>query len=152
MSAAAVAAPARSRVAARPARRPAAPAPRRPAPRRRAHLRVVAPVARARRLLHPAVLAALATAVLLFALVVVNVWLAQSQLALDQLTGRVDAAQRAYQQALLARAEAASASQIIARANQLGLVAPRQPPVAVPVPASSGTAPGGPTTVGSQVP
>ena len=31
-----------------------------------------------------------------------NVWLAQSQLTLDQLNGRVDAAQRAYQQALLA--------------------------------------------------
>ena len=96
-------------------------------------------------------LAAVTTVVLLLALVVVNVWLAQSQLTLDRLNGRVDAAQRAYQQALLARAEAASPSQIIARANQLGLVAPSQPPVAVPVP-TAGTAARGPSTVGTQVP
>jgi len=146
VSAAAVAAPARPRAAARPARRPAPIPPRRPA-----HLRVVAPAVRRRRLLRPTVLAALATVVLLFALVVVNVWLAQSQLTLDQLNGRVDAAQRAYQQALLTRAQAASPSQIIARANQLGLVAPSQPPVAVPVPAA-GTSTGGTSTVGTKVP
>ena len=146
MSAAAVAAPARPRATARPARRPA-PIP----PRRAAHLRVVRPAPRRRRLFRPAVLAAVATVVLLLALVVVNVWLAQSQLTLDQLNGRVDTAQRAYQQALLTRAEAASPSQIIARANQLGLVAPSQPPVAVPVPAP-GTATRGPSTVGTQVP
>ena len=144
MSAAAIAAPARSTT--RPARRPAPNPPRRPA-----HLRVVRPAARTRRLPRPALLAAAATVVLLLALVVVNVWLAQSQLTLDQLNGRVGAAQSAYEQALLARAEAASPSQIIARANQLGLVAPSQPPVAVPVPAA-GAATRGPSTVGTQVP
>ena len=144
--AAAVAAPARPRAAPRPARRPAPIPPRRPA-----HLRVVRPAVRRRRLLRPTVLAALATTVLLLALVVVNVMLAQSQLTIDELNGRVDAAQRSYQQALLARAEAASPSRIIARANQLGLVAPGQPPVAVPVPASPAP-PGGSSTVGTQVP
>jgi len=141
----AVAAPARPRAAPRTVRRPAPIPPRRPA-----HLRVVRPAVRHRRLLRPTVLAALATTVLLLALVVVNVMLAQSQLTIDELNGRVDAAQRSYQQALLARAEAASPSQIIVRANQLGLVAPGQPPVAVPVPASP--APTGSSTVGTQVP
>ena len=144
--AATVAAPARPRAAPRPARRPAPIPPRRPA-----HLRVVRPAVRRRRLLRPTVLAALATTVLLLALVVVNVMLAESQLTLDQLNGRIDAAQRSYQQALLARAEAASPSRIIVRANELGLVAPSQPPVAVPVPASSAPT-GGSSTVGTQVP
>ena len=100
--------------------------------------------------MRPAVLAAAATALLLFALVVVNVLLAQSQLRLDQLNGRIDGAQRAYQQALLVRAQAAAPSRIIARANQLGLVSPSQPPVPVPVPGAP--TPSGPSTVGTRVP
>ncbi len=70
---------------------------------------------------------------MLLALVVVHVLLAQSQLALDHLTTKVDTAQSNYEQARLQHAELAAPSRIIARAQQLGLVPPAQPAVPVPV-------------------
>jgi len=97
------------------------------------HLRLVTPVARTRRLLRPAVLAAVGTVAIVFALVVVHVMLAQSQLSLDRLNNRVSTAQRRYDQALLDHAQLAAPSRVITRAAELGLVPPGQPPVAVPV-------------------
>ena len=97
------------------------------------HLWLVTPAARTRRLSRPALLAAIGTVLIVFALVVVHVMLAQSQLALDRLNNQVGAAQRRYDQALLVHAQLAAPSKIIARAVQLGLVPPGQPPVAVPV-------------------
>jgi cell division protein FtsL len=128
VSTAAVAAPA---YRARPSRRvaPARPAP----PARRAHLRVVTPARRARLLPRPIVAAAVGTVVVLLALVVVHVQLAQSQLTLDRLTAKVNAAQSSYEQARLQHAQLAAPSRIIARAQQLGLVPPAQPAVPVPV-------------------
>ncbi len=126
-SATAVAAPARR---ARPAGRAApvqAPA------SRRAHLRVVTPARRARLLPHPIVAAAIGTVVVVLALVVVHVLLAQSQLTLDRLTTKVDTAQSNYEQARLQHAQLAAPSRIIVRAQQLGLVPPAQPAVPVPV-------------------
>jgi hypothetical protein len=107
----------------------------RPAARARAgrHLRLVRPAARTRGLARPALLVSIATVLIVFALVVVHVMLAQSQLSLDRLDNRVGAAQRRYDQALLVHAQLAAPSRIIARAVQLGLVPPGQPPVAVPV-------------------
>jgi cell division protein FtsL len=128
VSSAAVAAPAPR---GRPVRRAA---PARPAPSsRRAHLRVVTPARRARLLPHPIVAAAIGTVVVLFALVVVHVLLAQSQLALDHLTTNVGTAQSDYEQARLQHAQLAAPSRIIARASQLGLAPPAQPAVPVPV-------------------
>ena len=97
------------------------------------HLRLVTPVARTRRLSRPALLVAVGTVAIVFALVVVHVMLAQSQLSLDRLNNRVSAAQRRYDQALLVHAQLAAPSRVIARAAVLGLVPPGQPPVAVPV-------------------
>jgi hypothetical protein len=67
------------------------------------------------------------------AVVVVQVQLAQSQLTLDHLTTKVDTAQSGYEQARLRYAQLAAPSRIIARAAQLGLVPPAQPAVPVPV-------------------
>ena len=105
-----------------------------PRPRADRHLRLVRPAARTRWLPRPALLVAVATVLVVFALVVVHVMLAQSQLSLDRLNNRVGAAQRRYDQALLAHAQLAAPSRIIARAVELGFVLPGQPPVAVPVP------------------
>ena len=125
----AVAAP-RARGAARPASR-AVPA------RRPRHLRLVTTVPRTRRRPSALVLVAAGTVLILIALVVVHVLLAQTQLSLDRLNGRVGVAQRRYEQALLRHAQLAAPSHVITRAGQLGLVAPGQPPVAVAVPANA---------------
>jgi cell division protein FtsL len=93
---------------------------------------------------HPIVAAAIGTAMVLMALVVVHVLLAQSQLALDHLTTNVDTAQGNYEQARLEHAQLAAPSRIAARAQQLGLVPPAQP--AVPVPVT------GPTAVAAKTP
>ena len=138
--AAAVAAPARRtravRSAALPRWAPAAP----PRPR---HLRVVAPARRSRRVPSTILVAAIATALVLFALVVVHVLLAQSQLTIDRLGTRVDTAETRYEQARLTHAQLAAPSRIVALAGQLGLVPPAQPPVPVPVasPATTPTTP-----------
>jgi cell division protein FtsL len=79
------------------------------------------------------VAAAIGTVVVLLALVVVHVLLAQSQLTLDRLTTKVDTAQTNFEQARLQHAQLAAPSRIIARAQQLGLVPPAQPAVPVPV-------------------
>lgn len=131
----------------------AAPAPRtRPAPRRapaslprRPHLRVVARTRRRLRVPVPLLLGA-ATAAVLLALVVVHVMLAQSQLTLDRLNTQVDAAQSRFQQARLTEAQLAAPSRIIARAAQLGLVPPGQPPVAIPVAGAPSPTPGAATS------
>jgi len=94
------------------------------------------------------VAAAVATALVLFGLVVVHVFLAQSQLTLDRLTSQVGTAQNRYEQARLTHAELAAPSRIVARAGQLGLVAPAQPPVPVPVPVASSA----PTSSRTQTP
>jgi hypothetical protein len=122
-----------------------APAPRtrgaaRPVPRRQPdaharHLRLVTTAPRLRRRPRPIVLVGAATTALVLALVVVHVLLAQSQVRLDRLNAQVGSAQQRYEQALLQHSELAAPSRIIARAGQLGLVAPAQPAVAVPVPA-----------------
>jgi hypothetical protein len=106
-------------------------------PARGRHLRLVAPAARTRWLPRPAILAVVGTLVIVFALVVVHVMLAQSQLSLDNLNNKVGAAQRRYDQALLVHAQLAAPSRVITRAAQLGLVPPAQPPVAVPVAAAA---------------
>jgi hypothetical protein len=136
-SAVAVAAPARR---ARAVRSGALPRPAPAAPPRPRHLRVVAPARRARLVPSTILAAAIATALVLFALVVVHVLLAQSQLTIDRLGTRVDAAQTRYEQARLTHAELASPSRIVARAGQLGLVPPAQPPVPVPVATPSAAA------------
>ena len=130
-SAAAVAAPARRT---RAGRSGALPRPVPAAPPRPRHLRVVTPARRSRLVPSTIVLAAIATALVLFALVVVHVLLAQSQLSIDRLDTRVASAQTRYEQARLIHAELAAPSRIVARAGQLGLVPPAQPPVPVPVP------------------
>jgi cell division protein FtsL len=79
------------------------------------------------------VAAAIGTVVVLLALVVVHVLLAQSQLTLDHLSTKIDNAQSSYEQARLQHAQLAAPSRIIARAGQLGLVPPAQPAVPVPV-------------------
>ncbi len=142
-STAAVAAPARGNRARRSGALPrSAPA----APPRRRHLRVVAPAPRSRLLPTTMVAAAVATVLVLFGLVVVHVFLAQSQLTLDRLTSQVGTAQNRYEQARLTHAELAAPSRIVARAGQLGLVAPAQPPIPVPVPSS------GPSSTRTQTP
>lgn len=133
---AAVAAPARRT---RAGRSGALPRPAPAAPPRPRHLRVVAPARRTRLVPSTIVFAAIATALVLFALVVVHVLLAQSQLTIDRLGTRVDSAQTRYEQARLTHAELAAPSRIVARAGQLGLVSPAQPPVPVPVPGLSPT-------------
>jgi cell division protein FtsL len=128
VSPAAVAAPAHR---GRPAGRAA---PTQPSPSsRRAHLRLVTPARPARLAPHPIVAAAIGTVVVLLALVVVHVLLAQSQLTLDHLSTKIDNAQSSYEQARLQHAQLAAPSRIIARAGQLGLVPPAQPAVPVPV-------------------
>jgi hypothetical protein len=115
----------------------ARPAPRAVPARRPRHLRLVTTVPRRRRLPSAVALVAISTVLLVIALVVVRVMLAQTQLSLDRLNGRVGAAQQRYDQALLRNAELAAPSHVIVRAGQLGLVAPGQPPVAVAVPAAA---------------
>jgi hypothetical protein len=134
MSATVVAAPARTRPAARPALPRRAPQPGR-------HLRVVPSTRSTRRVFRPAVFAALGTVVLVLALVVAHVLLAQSQLTLDRLNGQVDAARRGYEQARLQQAQLAAPASVIARAATLGLVPPAQPPIAVTVPATPAPGP-----------
>lgn len=142
MSPVAVAAPP-ARVRAGSRRGTAAPAPRRAAPPRRDHLRVVTPARRGRRVRRSVVLAAAATVVAVLALVVFHVVTAQAQLTLDHVSHQVDNAQRQYDEARLRNAQLSSPSQIVARAQQLGLVAPAAPPVPVPVP-SGPTSPAAP--------
>lgn len=115
----------------------ARPAPRAVPARRPRHLRLVTTAARRRRLPSTAALVGIGTVLIVISLVVVRVMLAQTQLSLDRLNGRVGAAQRRYDQALLRNAELAAPSYVITRAGQLGLVAPGQPPVAVAVPAGA---------------
>ncbi len=72
------------------------------------------------------------------AAVVFHALLAQSQLAIDQLDGRLTQAQRSYEQARLEHAQLAAPARIVARAAALGMVASSSPPTAVVGPSGSG--------------
>ena len=81
------------------------------------------------------------TAVAVFAVVAFHVMLAQGQVGLAKLQTEVSSAERDYQQARYAHAQAASPDRIIALATKMGLVPADRPPlpVAVPEPAAPST-------------
>jgi len=118
----------------------AAPAPaRRPStPRPRPQLRVVESLGdRRRRVLRNRRVAVAGTvlAVLgVFTIVACHVMLAQGQVGLTRLEQKVSVAEREYQQARYAQAQAASPDRIVAKAVELGLVPAAKPPVPVGVP------------------
>jgi hypothetical protein len=82
----------------------------------------------------------------LFTVVAFHALLAQSQVAIDRLEQRTATAERRYEDARYQHAVLASPARIVARAAELGLVSPGQPPTAVPV---EGALPPQPDGVGS---
>jgi hypothetical protein len=126
-----------TRAVAVPVRRGAMPA-RRPAPSPRSEPRrtlrlVETPARRVRRRRRHLGGAAFLTVVALLTIVAFHVWLAQRQLTIDTLQRQTDAAEHRYEQVRLQHAQLSSPGRVIARAAQLGLVAPAGPPVPVPV-------------------
>ncbi len=79
------------------------------------------------------------TVLAVLAAVVFHALLAQSQIAIDQLDGRITQAQRNYEQVRLEHAQLAAPSRIVARAAALGMVNPSSPPTAVISAAGSGS-------------
>ena len=79
------------------------------------------------------------TVLAVLAAVVFHALLAQSQIAIDQLDGRITQAQRTYEQVRLEHAQLEAPARIVARAAALGLVNPSSPPTAVPGTSGSGT-------------
>ncbi len=127
------AAPARSRSA--PARTsPHRGVPRRDAPTRRPHLRVVeAPGRVARRRRRTVILIGGVVVLALFTIVAFHAFLAQSQVAIDDLERKTVAAEHAYEEARYEHARLSAPERIIERARALGLVAPAVPPTAITV-------------------
>ncbi len=127
------AAPARSRPA--PQRTsPHRGVPRRETPARRPHLRVVeAPGRATRRRRRTVVLIGGVVVLALFTIVAFHAFLAQSQVAIDNLERKTAAAERAYEEARYEHARLSAPQRIVERAQALGLVAPAVPPTAITV-------------------
>jgi Tfp pilus assembly protein PilX len=103
-------------------------------PLRRPDLRVVAlPARTVKRRRRTMVLAGVLGLIALLTVVGFQVVLAQSQIAIDHIDARNAAAERRYEDARLRHAQLSSPERITNRANELGLVAPAQPPTVVPV-------------------
>jgi cell division protein FtsL len=68
-----------------------------------------------------------------FTIVAFHALLAQSQVAIDRIEQQTTEAERQYEQARYEHATLASPERIVARAQELGLVAPAGPPTAIPV-------------------
>jgi hypothetical protein len=83
------------------------------------------------------VLAAILSVLTVLTVVAFHVELAQGQITLDHLGGRITAAQRAYEQARLEHARLSAPARIVARAGELGLATPTRPPTAVIAPADT---------------
>jgi hypothetical protein len=97
-------------------------------------------VLRARRAV---VFGTLITALAVFTIVAFHVMLAQGQVRLARLQTELSGAERDYQQARYAHAQAASPERIVAKATEIGLVTPDRPPVAVAVPDPAAPSTGG---------
>lgn len=69
----------------------------------------------------------------LLTIVAFHVVLAQTQVSLDRLEKRTDAAERRYEETRFQYAQLSSPSRIMQRAAQIGLVSPTSPPSALPV-------------------
>ncbi len=112
-----------------------------PAPPRRAqHLRLVEAPTRVTRHRRRVVFAAILSVLTVLTVVAFHVELAQGQIALDQLGGRVTAAQRAYERARLEHAQLSAPARIVARAGELGLVSPTRPPTVINAPGDAAAA------------
>ncbi len=70
---------------------------------------------------------------IMLTVVVAHTLLAQNQVRLDRLESRIAAEETRYDSLRLANGQLSSPARITARAAQLGLALPTEPPVAVPV-------------------
>ncbi len=113
---------------------PARSVPRHDAPPRRPQLRIVEEPSRiTRRRRRTVVLLAGVGVLALLTVVAFHALLAQSQVAIDRLERRTEAAERRYEQARYEHARQSAPQRIVERAAALGLVAPAVPPTAITV-------------------